>query len=299
MKTSNLQQVPYFDNRSFFKGDDRVYIQLSTEFPKYVGVMHRHQFVEIVYILSGEATHTVGDREYTVKSGDVVVINCNVPHKFTANTAAGELFVAYDLMFGLQFIDPTAGNDATFETLQDSFLFGALFPGEAALPDIHISGKRYGSYGDLFTRIYHALKGKEQGYIELSRAYVIELIVKILKDMGRDGSKELTSENKKAVFSAISYMERRYNTPLDLEDIAAQVFLSPEYFRKLFKKMTGESVRTYLHGLRVDEACRLLTVTDMSIQDISIAVGYQDMKSFYQAFKQKTGKTPKEYRNHQ
>lgn len=294
-----MEQVPYFDNRSFFKGDDRVYIQLSTEFPKYVGVMHRHQFVEIVYILSGEATHTVGDREYTVKSGDVVVINCNVPHKFTANTAAGELFVAYDLMFGLQFIDPTAGNDATFETLQDSFLFGALFPGEAALPDIHISGKRYGSYGDLFTRIYHALKGKERGYMELSRAYVIELIVKILKDMGRDGSKELTSENKKAVFSAISYMERRYNTPLDLEDIAAQVFLSPEYFRKLFKKMTGESVRTYLHGLRVDEACRLLTVTDMSIQDISIAVGYQDMKSFYQAFKQKTGKTPKEYRNHQ
>lgn len=297
MKTSNLQQVPYFDNRSFFKGDDQVYIQLSTEFPKYVGVMHRHQFVEIVYILSGEATHTVGDREYTVKSGDVVVINCGVPHKFTASTT-GELFVAYDLMFGLPFIDPIAGSDAAFESLKDSYLFGPLFPADET-PDIHISGKRYGSYGDLFTRIYHALKGKERGYLELSRAYVIELIVKILRDLGRNSAKELTSENKKAVFAAISYMERRYNTPLDLEDIAAQVFLSPEYFRKLFKKMTGESVRTYLHGLRVDEACRLLTVTDMSIQDISIAVGYQDMKSFYQAFKQKTGKTPKEYRNHQ
>ncbi len=297
MKTSNLQQVPYFDNRSFFKDSCPVYIQLSTEFPKYVGVMHRHQFVEIVYILSGEATHTVGDREYTVKSGDVVVINCGVPHKFTASTT-GELFVAYDLMFGLPFIDPNAGSDAAFESLKDSYLFGPLFPADET-PDIHISGKRYGSYGDLFTRIYHALKGKERGYLELSRAYVIELIVKILKDMGRDGSKELTSENKKAVFAAISYMERRYNNPLTVEDIAAQVFLSPEYFRKLFKKMTGESVRTYLHGLRVDEACRLLTVTDMSIQDISIAVGYQDMKSFYQAFKQKTGKTPKEYRNHQ
>jgi len=292
-----MQQVPYFDNRSFFKGDDQVYIQLSTEFPKYVGVMHRHQFVEIVYILSGEATHTVGDREYTVKSGDVVVINCGVPHKFTASTT-GELFVAYDLMFGLPFIDPNAGSDAAFESLKDSYLFGPLFPADET-PDIHISGKRYGSYGDLFTRIYHALKGKEQGYLELSRAYVIELLVKILRDLGRNSAKELTSENKKAIFAAISYMERRYNNPLTVEDIAAQVFLSPEYFRKLFKKMTGESVRTYLHGLRVDEACRLLTVTDMSIQDISIAVGYQDMKSFYQSFKQKTGKTPKEYRNHQ
>ena len=69
MKTSNLQQVPYFDNRSFFKDSCPVYIQLSTEFPKYVGVMHRHQFVEVVYILSGQAVHTVGDREYTVKTG--------------------------------------------------------------------------------------------------------------------------------------------------------------------------------------------------------------------------------------
>ena len=268
---ANIQQVPYFDNRSFFKGDDRVYIQLSTEFPKYVGVLHRHQFVEVVYILSGEAVHTVGDREYTVKSGDVVVINCGVPHKFTA-VSGGELFVAYDLMFGPDFLDPSFD---TFENLRNSYLFGPLFP-EQDLPDIHISGKRYGSYGDLFTRIYHSLKGKERGYMELTRAYVIELLVKILRDMGRNSAKELTSENKKAVFAAISYMERRYNTPLDLEDIAAQVFLSPEYFRKLFKKMTGESVRTYLHKLRIDEACRLLTVTELSIQDISLAVGYQE-----------------------
>ena len=294
---ADLQPIPYFDNRSFFRDDQPVYIQLSTEFPKYVGVMHRHQFVEVVYILSGEAVHTVGDREYTVKSGDVVVINCGVPHKFTASTT-GELFVAYDLMFGLDFVSPNTKTDATFESLKDSYLFGPLFP-TAEMPDIHICGKRYGSYGDLFTRIYHALKGKERGYIELSRAYVIELIVKILRDMGRNSAKELTSENKKAIFAAISYMERRYNTPLDLEDIAAQVFLSPEYFRKLFKKMTGESVRTYLHKLRIDEACRLLTVTDLSIQDISLAVGYQDMKSFYQTFKQTTGKTPKEYRNNQ
>lgn len=292
-----MEQVPYFDNRSFFKDGYPVYIQLSTEFPKYVGVMHRHQFVEVVYILSGEAVHTVGEREYTVKSGDVVVINCGVPHKFTAS-ATGELFVAYDLMFGLDFVSPNAPSDAAFESLKDSYLFGPLFPaGET--PDIHICGKRYGSYGDLFTRIYHALKGKERGYLELSRAYVIELIVKILRDLGRNSAKELTSENKKAIFAAISYMERRYNTPLSVEDIAAQVFLSPEYFRRLFKKMTGESVRTYLHKLRIDEACRLLTVTDLSIQDISLAVGYRDMKAFYQSFKQITGKTPKEYRNNQ
>ena len=294
---ADMQQVPYFDNRSFFKGNDRVYIQLSTDFPKYVGVMHRHQFVEIVYILSGKAVHTVGDRQYAVKSGDVVVINSGVAHNFTAQTGE-EAFVAYDLMFAPDFLDPAFGEGATFETLQSSFLFKPLFP-NVPLPDIHISGKGYSAYGELFTRIYHAQKGREAGYMEMSRAYVIELVVRILRDLGRDNAKALPSQHKKAVFDAISYMERRYNTQITPEEIAAQVFLSPEYFRKLFKKMTGESVRSYLHKLRIDEACRLLSVTDLSIQDICLAVGYQDIKSFYQSFKGITGKTPKEYRNNQ
>ena len=66
--------VPCFEGGNFFKNNERVYIQLSTEFPKFVGVMHKHTFVEIVFILSGEAIHTVGDREYKVKCGDVTVI---------------------------------------------------------------------------------------------------------------------------------------------------------------------------------------------------------------------------------
>ncbi|MBO5930227.1 MAG: hypothetical protein J6Q27_02905 [Clostridia bacterium] len=59
-------EMPYFENDRFFKDGEQVYIHLSTEFPKFVGVMRKHQFIEIVYILSGEAIHTVG-KEYYVE----------------------------------------------------------------------------------------------------------------------------------------------------------------------------------------------------------------------------------------
>lgn len=300
MAEYNLNEVPYFDYSSFFKDNDRVYIHLSTEFPQYVGVMHRHQFVEIVYILSGEAIHTVGNRQYKVKSGDVTVINCGVPHKFTADTESGEPFVAYDLMFAPDYFDASSINMGAFESLKNSFLFYSLFPSDAsAYPDMHISGKRYGFYGELFTRIYHEFKGKEKGYVEIIRAYVIELIIKLFRDLEKDGGMELSSDNKKAVYNAIHYIENNYNTKLSVDDIASKVFLSPDYFRKLFKKVTGESVIAYQHKVRVDEACRLLSVTDMSIKDVSIIIGYQDIKAFYQVFKKMVGKTPKEYRNNQ
>ncbi len=292
--------VPCFDNGSFFHNDDRVYIQLSTEFPKFVGVMHKHMFIEIVYILSGEAIHTVGDRQYKVKSGDVTIINCGVPHKFTADSTSEEPFVSYDLMFTPDFFDASSINLGAFESLKTSFLFYSLFPNHTlAYPDMHISGKRYSDYGELFTKIYHEFKDKERGYVEIIRAYVIELIIKLFRQLEKSGMAVLSSDNQKTVYSAIDYIENHYNTQLSVDEIAARVFLSPDYFRKLFKKVTGDSVTAFQHRLRIDEACRLLSVTDLAIKDICEEVGYQDMKTFYQVFKKITGKTPKEYRNSQ
>ncbi len=300
MNKSTDIQIPLFDNTSFFRENERVYIQLSTEFPDFVGVMHRHQFIEVVYILSGEAIHTVGEKEYTVCGGDVVLVNSGVPHKFVSATNSNESFVSYDLMFSPDFFDASAINMNVFESLKDCFLFYSLFPSDAsAYPDMHVSGKKYYNYGDLFTRIYHEYKTREKGYLEIIRAYVIELIIKVFRDIDKKNTTRLSPDNQKTVDSAVSYIENNYNENLSVDDIAAKVFLSPDYFRKLFKKVTGESVTSFQQKMRIDEACRLLSTTEMPIKDISIEVGYNDSKAFYQTFKKVTGKTPKMYRNNQ
>ena len=91
-------------------------------------------------------------------------------------------------------------------------------------------------------------------------------------------------------------MQENYNTKLSVDDIASRAFLAPDYFRKIFKKVTGQSVSAYMQRLRVDEACRLLSTTDIPIKDICFAVGYNDVTTFYQSFKKITGKTPNKYR---
>lgn len=293
-------EMPYFENDSFFKSGEQVYIHLSTEFPKFVGVMHKHQFIEIVYILSGEAIHNVGNKQYEVKCGDVTVINCGVPHKFTSKPDSKENFVAYDLMFTPDFFEASAIKMSNFESLKNSFLFYSLFPTDSsAQPDLYISGKRYSDYGEIFTRIYHEFGRCEKGYIELIRAYVIELIIKMFRDMEKTEALSLTKDKTDTLNSAIRYIEDNYNTKLSIDEIAAKVFLSSDYFRKLFKRVTGDSVLTFQQKLRISEARKLLQTTDIPIKDISLSIGYNDIKSFYQAFKKVTGQTPKEYRNNQ
>ncbi len=60
--------VTFFDDASFFENGEKVHIQFSTEFPDCVGVSHAHAFIEIVYVLSGHAVHTVGRKEYKVNT---------------------------------------------------------------------------------------------------------------------------------------------------------------------------------------------------------------------------------------
>ncbi len=297
---NDVKEIPFFKNESFFKENEKIYIQLSTEFPEYVGVLHKHQFIEIVYILSGSAIHTVGGKEYKIKAGDVILINCNTPHKFTPDKNSKESFIAYDLMFSPEFFDTTSLDIGDFRALKNCFLFISLFPSdEMFLPDMHIQGKVISSYGEIFSQIYNEYKYKEKGYIQLIRAFVIELIIKIFRDVEKQGIIELTTEKKDAVKQAIKYIEENYNMKLYVDDIASKVFFNGDYFRKIFKKETGESITSFQQKLRINEACRLLSTTEKPIKDICEIVGYSDMKAFYKVFKKVIGKTPNEYRTDQ
>ena len=289
-------QIYCFKPETFFKKGEPFFIHLSTEFPDFVGVIHRHEFIEIVYVLSGNAVHTVGERAYTVKRGDVVLINYGVPHKFTATEDTKEPFVAYDLMFTPDFLDASMLNLHDFSALQTSFLFLSLFPDETAQsPDMHIQSS-FTDFGKMFAGIYHEYTCHGKGYAELIRAYVIELIIKLFRELEQSGRRFLSASNAETVATAVAYMTTHYDARMRVEDIAAKVFLHPDYFRKLFKSVTGLSVSAFLQKTRVDEACRLLTTTALPIQEIATSCGYGDMKSFYQSFKKLTGKTPNEYR---
>lgn len=290
----------FFDNRSFFKNGESVYIQLSTEFPEFVGIEHKHQFVEIVYILSGSAVHTVGGREYHVKCGDITIINSGITHKFTSDVNSDENFVTYDLMFSPDFFGAEDIEMGEFEALKNNFLFHSMFPMDAgSQPDMHISGGGYSDYGEIFTRIYHEYNRKERGFIQIIRAYIIELIIKLFRNIEQTEEIVLPPNKLDSITNAAKYIEGNYTSKLSIDDIASRAFLSPDYFRKLFKKVTGSSVTSFQQKLRIDEACRLLSTTDVPIKDICVSIGYNDMAAFYQIFKKVTGKTPNEYRKNQ
>ena len=78
--------------------------------------------------------------------------------------------------------------------------------------------------------------------------------------------------------------------------LADNFHVSIAYMSYLFKKEMGENFSDYVWALRLGKAKELLLNTDMSIDDISLAVGYVNTSSFRRKFKQATGMTPSQLR---
>ena len=86
------------------------------------------------------------------------------------------------------------------------------------------------------------------------------------------------------------------NKAITREELASQVFLSPDYMAKVFKKETGKRISDYLSEVRLQEAKCLLTDTTRSISDIASSLSYSNYSGFSRMFKSETGLSPAEYR---
>ena len=123
------------------------------------------------------------------------------------------------------------------------------------------------------------------------------LLCQIIIETARTvGSKKSLSRNTESI---IKIIDKQYNTNLSLSKICKDMHYSLPYISAHFKKDTGISFSEYLQNRRIEEACRLLRETDMSVTEISEAVGYSSIKFFGSVFKKVTGLTPREYRKNE
>ena len=95
---------------------------------------------------------------------------------------------------------------------------------------------------------------------------------------------------------AQQWLFKHFREPIDLDALASQAGMSPRNFARRFKVATGAAPLAYAHRLRIDAARHYLENARRSIQDISAAVGYEDVAFFRALFRRHTGASPREYR---
>ena len=105
-----------------------------------------------------------------------------------------------------------------------------------------------------------------------------------------------TEHNDDAISTAQDWLHQNFHRPFPLDAPARRVGMSLRNFVRRFKQATGDSPLTYLQKLRIAAAKRLLENKHRTVQEISDAVGYQDVAFFRALFQRHTGSSPSAYR---
>jgi transcriptional regulator GlxA family with amidase domain len=98
------------------------------------------------------------------------------------------------------------------------------------------------------------------------------------------------------ILSAQEWLHKNFQKTFPLEDPARRVGMSVRNFVRRFKEATGDTPLNYLQKLRIAAAKRMLESNHRSMQEISDAVGYQDVAFFRSLFQRHTGVSPSVYR---
>lgn len=98
------------------------------------------------------------------------------------------------------------------------------------------------------------------------------------------------------VLAAARYIDDHLMEKIHLADIAARVYVHPDYLGVRFKKEMGETVGRFIQKRRIDEACRFLRSSDYAIADIAAYCQFSSQSALTKVFRQYQGVTPLKYR---
>jgi len=120
-----------------------------------------------------------------------------------------------------------------------------------------------------------------------------------LKRLCRTGCQKIRKQQSKEasqqVDEVIAYIREHLDLNLTVGEYAKMVYLSASYFSNLFKKVTGMTVTQFVTMERMERAKEMLS-QGMQVQEISLALGYEDRPYFTELFKRHTGMTPSEFK---
>lgn len=93
------------------------------------------------------------------------------------------------------------------------------------------------------------------------------------------------------------WIRANINTDLKVKDIASQFNINKDYMARLFKRVTGTTIKTYINQSKINLARYLLLTSDLSVAEIAQRCFFYDYKYFFRLFKKETSLTPLKYRN--
>lgn len=250
--------------------------------PRYSMPFHWHKETELLYVLEGEFTLYLDQKEIHLLQGDLCYIPSGMVHMGEGVNCVYECidFDASKLMQQPPLVRHYM-NVLENESRQIQNLFTQEQPGILKCA----------------SRMFTAARYQESGWEMLVLAGLYDFFGTVVqKGYHFPVPKEKGDRTNILQISAvIEYIGSHYKEQILLDDLARVATLSPKYFCKYFRIVTGKTPVAYLNYYRVERACFLLEQRGCTVTDVALECGFNDVSYFIRSFKKQKGLTPYQY----
>lgn len=247
--------------------------------------LHSHTFFELLCCRTDcGAEYLVGTERFRLQRGDIVFVPPGVSHRPILPERMEVPYVRDVLWFSPEFVG----------------LVERLFPREESIPPLQhrllrTGGTHWESLGELLHDGVTEAERKQIGWETALMGTVILFLSRLKRAFLEDTAVTMAAEKPELLDRAMAWLEEHQRYRITLEDMARQLFVSKSTLSQVFRQRLGVSVHRYLTQRRLISA-KTLILEGTALEEVGTLVGFSDYSTFYRAFRQEYGISPRQFR---
>jgi AraC-type DNA-binding domain-containing proteins len=247
--------------------------------------MHIHDCYEIYYSISGGRQFLIDNKFYAMNPGDVFIINQYESHKITQvdKMVHERIVLSIHPEYTKRLSTPDTDLDACFSDRPQAFCHRISLSKDQQSRFLYYINKITGADG--------------YGHDVVEQTAFMELML-LINNAVRTGHQQESATNtygyNHQVDDILAYINQNIASPISIEQLAGEFFLSESYICRIFKSATGTTINKYINARRISIAKALLS-DGANVTEAYEKSGFSDYSNFFKAFTKAVGISPKKY----
>lgn len=279
--------IPVF-TPEFFNNQD-IFISKHNRFADYP--KHTHTFLEMNYMLSGQAHELVGNDQVTLHQGDILILDVGTTHSIKA-LSQKDILINIIFRKQINFSFDNLRTMAQKNDIQTKFL---LSNDQLSRYLIYRAAKTENNVQIMANQIIEEYFNPGAFSKQLMNSYLNAFLILLSRNTSLHSSTLIKKEVPPLVLYILKEISQNFQN-LSLNKLAQQSNYNRSYLGAILKKETGISFSQALTEQRLLAAYNLLNSTTLPVSEIIAEVGISNKTYFYKKFKEKFKKTPNQVR---
>lgn len=255
-------------------------------FPK-----HTHNYIEVIYMCSGQTHHVVNGEDVILREGELLFLNQKAQQEIYP---AAEEDIAVNFIILPEFFDYGLYMMGDDKNLLKDFVIDCLRGDNQISGYLHFKVADVLPIQNLIENLIWTIWNKQPNKRSIHQVTMGLLFLQLLNHIERLETNAGNS-GQKMMIDVLGYIEEHYREG-ELQQLAEMMNYDIYFLSKEIKKITGRNYTDLVQEKRLNQAAYLLEHTAMSVMDVGLAVGYDNLSYFHRIFQKRFGTTPRKYR---